>query len=47
VAWFPDRPWLQIYLGLYPVGEALLAQALVAAFLAVPVFGFIMRRKPA
>jgi high-affinity iron transporter len=35
VAWFPDRPWLQIYFGLYPVAEALAAQALVAGFLAV------------
>ncbi|MCA8867838.1 MAG: FTR1 family protein [Rhodobacteraceae bacterium] len=32
VSWFPDVDWLQIYLGLYPVAEALIAQALVAAF---------------
>lgn len=32
VSWFPDVDWLQLYLGLYPVAEALIAQALVAAF---------------
>ena len=47
VAWFPDRSWLQIYLGLYPVGEALLAQAVVAGFLALSVIGLVARRKPA
>lgn len=47
VAWFPDRPWLQIYFGLYPVYEALLAQAVVAGLLAVSLLGFVLRRKAA
>ncbi|WP_414735986.1 FTR1 family iron permease [Ensifer adhaerens] len=33
VAWFPDVPWLQLYFGLYPESEALLAQAIVASLL--------------
>lgn len=33
VAWFPDQPWLQLYFGLYPVAEALAAQALVGGLL--------------
>lgn len=45
VAWFPDRPWLQIYFGLYPVAEALLAQALVAGFLAISLLALVRHRK--
>lgn len=37
VSWFPDRPWLQLYFGLYPVAEALLAQFFVAALLLLSV----------
>lgn len=47
VAWFPDRPWLQIYFGLYPVVEALAAQAAVAAFLAVSLLAVAGYRKAA
>lgn len=44
VSWFPDHPWLQIYLGLYPVAEALIVQAAVAATLALSVLWFARRR---
>ncbi|ANH07781.1 FTR1 family protein [Shinella sp. HZN7] len=44
VAWFPDRAWLQIYFGLYPVREALVAQLIVAGFVVVPLLGFIRNR---
>lgn len=37
VAWFPDRDWLQLWFGLYPVAEPLAAQAAVLVLLlAVP-----------
>ncbi len=36
VAWFPDRDWLQLWFGLFPVAEPLAAQALVLAVLMVP-----------
>ncbi|WP_336084050.1 FTR1 family iron permease [Thalassospira sp. CH_XMU1448-2] len=35
VSWFPDAPWLQLYFGLYPVTETLLAQGLLAAILII------------
>lgn len=44
VAWFPDRPWLQIYLGLYPVAESLAAQALVAGALLLSLLWLAVRR---
>lgn len=47
VDWFPDRAWLQIYFGLYPVAEALAAQAIVAAFLAVSLLAVAGYRKVA
>lgn len=37
VSWFPDQPWLQLHFGLYPVLEALVAQASVAAVLLLSV----------
>lgn len=37
VSWFPDQAWLQLYLGLYPVAEALFAQLFVAALLLLSV----------
>lgn len=43
VSWFPDRPWLQIYLGLYPVAEALLVQALVTGALLLSVLWLATR----
>lgn len=43
VGWFPDRPWLQLYFGLYPVAEALLAQAAVAAGLLLSVVWLLRR----
>lgn len=45
VAWLPDKPWLQIYLGLYPVSEALLAQSIVAGFLVISLVGLIKHRR--
>lgn len=43
IAWFPDRDWLQLWLGLFPVAEPLALQALVVlAMLAAP-----MLRRPA
>ncbi|MFD1794516.1 hypothetical protein FQV27_07490 [Paracoccus aurantiacus] len=36
VAWFPDRDWLQLWFGLFPVAEPLAAQALTLAILALP-----------
>ena len=36
VAWFPDRDWLQLWFGLFPVAEPLIAQALVMLILALP-----------
>ncbi|WP_278360290.1 FTR1 family iron permease [Thalassospira xiamenensis] len=35
VTWFPDAPWLQLYLGLYPVAETLIAQGLLTAILLI------------
>lgn len=32
VGWFPDQEWLQLWLGLFPVAEALAAQGAVIAF---------------
>lgn len=32
VSWFPDREWLQLWLGLFPVAEALAAQGAIIAF---------------
>ncbi len=43
VGWFPDRPWLQLYFGLYPVAEALLAQAAVAGGLLLSVVWLLRR----
>lgn len=38
VGWFPDADWLQLWFGLFPVAEPLLAQGLVlAALVLVPV----------
>lgn len=45
VTWFLDRPWLQLYFGLYPAGEALLAQSVVAGLLAVLLIGLVRYRK--
>ena len=36
VGWFPDRDWLQLWFGLFPVAEPLAAQALVLAVLILP-----------
>ncbi len=36
VSWFPDRDWLQLWFGLFPVAEPLAAQALVLAALVLP-----------
>ena len=33
VGWFPDRDWLQLWFGLFPLAEPLLAQALVLLLL--------------
>ncbi|WP_323010276.1 FTR1 family iron permease [Paracoccus sp. (in: a-proteobacteria)] len=35
VGWFPDRDWLQLWFGLFPVAEPLAAQALVVVVLLV------------
>ena len=43
VAWFPDRDWLQLWFGLFPVAEPLIAQALVLLILALP---WLWRRRP-
>ena len=44
VAWFPDRPWMQLYFGLYPVAEALLAQAGMAALLLLSVIWLLLTK---
>jgi high-affinity iron transporter len=36
VGWFPDRDWLQLWFGLYPVAEPLAAQALTLAVMLMP-----------
>lgn len=46
VSWFPDAPWLQLYLGLYPVAETLLAQGLLAVLLLLSL-GLLLYRRPA
>lgn len=43
VSWFPDRDWLQLWFGLFPVAEPLAAQALVLLILALP---WLWRRRP-
>ncbi len=43
VAWFPDRSWLQLYFGLFPVAEALIAQALVGGLLILSVAWLLLR----
>lgn len=43
VAWFPDRDWLQLWLGLFPVAEPLVAQAATILVLLAPA----LRRRPA
>lgn len=45
VGWFPSAPWLQIYFGLYPVAEALIAQALTGLFLVSSVFLLLRGRR--
>ena len=42
VSWFPDRDWLQLWFGLYPLAEPLAAQALVLLILALP---WLLRRR--
>lgn len=37
VVWFPDRDWLQLWFGLFPVAEPLAAQALTLILLALPL----------
>lgn len=44
VAWFPDVPALQLYLGLYPVAETLAAQAAIAAILLLSLAWLKLRR---
>lgn len=44
VGWFPSAPWLQIYLGLYPVAEALAAQALTGLLLASSLLLLLRQR---
>ncbi|MDT4885269.1 hypothetical protein FQZ97_1214890 [compost metagenome] len=44
VHWFPDAPWLQLYFGLYPVAETLLAQGLLAALLLLSLALLLYRR---
>ncbi|NHF73887.1 FTR1 family iron permease [Paracoccus xiamenensis] len=43
VSWFPDRDWLQLWFGLFPVAEPLAAQALVLLILALP---WLWRHRP-
>ncbi|WP_374649816.1 FTR1 family protein [Dongia sp.] len=43
VTWFPDMPWLQLYLGLYPVAETLSVQGILAILLLSTV-GLTLRR---
>ena len=43
VSWFPDRDWLQLWFGLYPLAEPLAAQALVLLILTLP---WLLRRRP-
>jgi high-affinity iron transporter len=49
ITWFPDAAWLQLYLGLYPVAETLIAQGLLAAILfislAIPAWWRIQIQK--
>lgn len=44
VAWFPDIPSLQLYLGLYPVAETLAAQAAITAMLLLSLAWLKLRR---
>ena len=44
VAWFPDRSWLQPYFGLFPVAEALIAQALTGVLLILSVAWLLLFR---
>lgn len=44
VPWFPDHAWLQLYLGIYRVSEALLSQAIVAGGLLLSA-GWLLRRR--
>ena len=43
VSWFPDRDWLQLWFGLFPLAEPLAAQALVLLILALP---WLWRKRP-
>lgn len=43
VSWFPDRDWLQLWFGLYPLAQPLAAQALVLLILALP---WLWRHRP-
>ena len=43
VSWFPDRDWLQLWFGLFPVAEPLAAQAAVLVILILPVLGRRLR----
>lgn len=46
VSWFPDQAWLQVYLALYPVAEALLVQASVAGALSLSfLWPIVFRRR--
>jgi high-affinity iron transporter len=47
VSWFPDQTWLQLYLGLYPVAEALLAQFVIALLLLGSIIGLLAVRSRA
>lgn len=47
VGWFPDMPELQLYLGLYPVAETLLAQAAIAGLLLLSLAWQRLRRPAA
>lgn len=44
VDWFPDAPWLQLYFGLYPVAETLLAQGALAGLLLLSLAWLLYRR---
>jgi high-affinity iron transporter len=45
VAWFPDFPALQLYLGLYPVAETLAVQAVIAALLLLSLAWPVLRQR--
>jgi len=45
VEWFPDRDWLQLWFGLFPVAEPLAAQAAVLVLMVLP--RRLRRRAPA